>query len=114
MTTLFKRTLRDVQCMYYDIGACDMKYDEFKEMCHKAWSEKINYLCIDMTKKKMKVNIVFSMKTKTRISNVFVKTNFFNKINIVSNLKQRRFRKSRRVSFIAKSSKSCKITRQTW
>ena len=49
---LFKQTLRDVQSMYYDIGANDMKYDEFKEMCHKAWSEKYNYLCIDMSKNK--------------------------------------------------------------
>ena len=49
---LFKQTSRDVQSMYCDIGACDMKYDEFKEMCHKAWSEIINYLCIDMTKNK--------------------------------------------------------------
>ena len=49
---LFKQTLRDVQSMSYDIGAYDMKYDEFKEMCHKAWDEKYNYLCIDMTKNK--------------------------------------------------------------
>ena len=49
---LFKQTLRDVQSMYYDIGAYDMKYDEFKEMCHKAWDEKYNYLCMDMTKNK--------------------------------------------------------------
>ena len=49
---LFKQTLRDVQSMYYDIGAYDMKYDEFKKMCHKAWSERLNYLCIDMTKNK--------------------------------------------------------------
>ena len=49
---LFKQTLRDVQSMYYDIGAYDMKYDEFKEMCHRAWDEKLNYLCIDMTKNK--------------------------------------------------------------
>ena len=47
---LFKQTLRDVQSMYYDIGAYDMKYDEFKEMCSFAWSEKFNYLCIDMAK----------------------------------------------------------------
>ena len=33
---LFKQTLRDVQSMYYDIGAYDMNYDEFKLMCHKA------------------------------------------------------------------------------
>ena len=49
---LFKQTLRYVQSMYYDIGAYDMKYDEFKEMCHKAWDEKYNYLYIDMTKNK--------------------------------------------------------------
>ena len=49
---LFKQTLRDVQSMYYDIDAYDMKYDEFKEMCHKAWDENFNYLCIDMTKNK--------------------------------------------------------------
>ena len=49
---LFKQTLRDVQSMYHDIGAFDMIYDEFKEMCGVAWSEKFNYLCIDMTKNK--------------------------------------------------------------
>ena len=75
---LFKQTLRDVQSMYYDIGAYDMKYDEFKEMCRVAWSEKYNYLCIDITKnKKMKVNIVFSTKAKTHILIVFVKRNPF-------------------------------------
>ena len=49
---LFKQTLRDVQSMYHDIGAFDMIYDEFKEMCRVAWSEKFNYLCIDMSKNK--------------------------------------------------------------
>ena len=49
---LFKQTLRDVQSMYYDIGAYDMNYDEFKQMCHKAWEEKYNYLCNDMAKNK--------------------------------------------------------------
>ena len=29
-----------------------MEYDEFKEMCHKAWSKKFNHLCIDTTKNK--------------------------------------------------------------
>ena len=29
-----------------------MNYDEFKEMFHKAWDERFNYLCIDMTKSK--------------------------------------------------------------
>ena len=49
---LFKQTLRDVQSIYYDMGAYDMNYNEFKEMCHKAWDEKYNYHCIDMTKNK--------------------------------------------------------------
>ena len=49
---LLKQTLRDVQSMYYDIGAYDMNYDEFKQMCHKAWNEGYNYLCIDMAKNK--------------------------------------------------------------
>ena len=49
---LFKQTLRDVQSMFYDIGAYDMNYDEFKQKCHKAGDEKYNYLCIDMTKNK--------------------------------------------------------------
>ena len=49
---LFKQTLRDVQSMYHDIGAFDMIYDEFKEISRVAWSEKFNYLCIDMTKNK--------------------------------------------------------------
>ena len=47
---LFKQTLGEVQNMYYDMGAFDMLYDEFKEMCRVAWREKFNYLCIDMSK----------------------------------------------------------------
>ena len=47
---MFKETLREVQSMYYVIGAYDMQHDEFKKMCHKGWSERFNYLCIDKTK----------------------------------------------------------------
>ena len=36
--------------MYKNIGVYDMKYDELKEMCRKTWSEKFNFLCIDMTR----------------------------------------------------------------
>ena len=49
---LVKQTLRDVQSMYWDIGAQDMKKNEIKEMCHKSWSERFNYLCIDTTTNK--------------------------------------------------------------
>ena len=62
---LFKQTLRDVQPMYYDIGAYDMKYDEFKEMCHKAWDEKYNYLCIDVTKNKNEGEYCIFNESKT-------------------------------------------------
>ena len=62
---LFKQTLRDVQSMYYDIGAYDMKYDEFKEMCHKAWDERYNYLCIDMAKNKNEVKYRIFNESKT-------------------------------------------------
>ena len=78
----FKQTLRDVQSMYYDIGAFDMNYDDFKEMCHKAWDERFNYLCIDMTKSKMKVNIVFSTKVKPHKLIVLRKQSLFKDIKI--------------------------------
>ena len=49
---LFKQTFWEVQIMYYEIGAYDMNYDGFKEMCHKTWGERFNYFCIDVTKNK--------------------------------------------------------------
>ena len=62
---LFKQTLRDVQSMYYDIGAYDMNYDEFKQMCHKAWDAKYNYLCIDVTRNKNEGKYRLSNESKT-------------------------------------------------
>ena len=47
---LFEQTLRVVQSMYYDFGAFDLIYYEYKEICRVAWSEKYNHLCTDMTK----------------------------------------------------------------
>ena len=65
---LFKKTLRDVQSVYYDIGAHYMIYDEFKQMCHKAWDERFKYLCIDMTKnKKEGKNRIFNENKNTYI-----------------------------------------------
>ena len=59
-------------------------------MCHKAWCEKVNYLCIDMKKKiKMKVKIVFSMKVKIHFMNAFPKLKLFkvHQININKHFK---------------------------
>ena len=74
---LFKQTLRDVQSMYYDIGAYDMKYDEFKEMCHKTWDEKYNYLCIDMTKNKNEGKYRIFNESKTTYIDCICETNPF-------------------------------------
>ena len=38
--------------MNNDIGACVMNYAELEEICHVGCSEKIIYLCTDMTEKK--------------------------------------------------------------
>ena len=74
---LFKKTLRDVQSMYHDIGAFDMIYDEFMEICRVAWSEKFHYLCIDMAKNKNEGEYRIFNEAKTHILNVFVKVKFF-------------------------------------
>ena len=42
-----------------------MKYDEFKEMCHKTWSERFNYLCIDETKNENEGDYRFFNESKT-------------------------------------------------
>ena len=77
---LFKQTLRDVQSMYYDIGAYDMKYDELKEMCHKEWIEKFNYLCIDMTKKRDNGKYRIFNESKTTFLDCIPETEPFHKL----------------------------------
>ena len=74
---LFKQTLRDVQSMYYDIGAYDKKYNEFKEMCHKAWSERFNCLCIDMAKNKNEGKNGFFNESKNQYMECICKTEAF-------------------------------------
>ena len=107
---VFKQTFRDVQSMYYDTGAYDMKYDESKEMCHKAWSERYNYLCIDETKKKMKGNIVFSMKAKLHILIAFPKLNLFNK-KMMFSIKSKEDLKDLNELVSLENQKSCQIAR---
>ena len=63
--------------MYYDICAYDMKYDEFKEMCHKPWYEKFNYLCIDMTKNKNEGKNRISNESKNIYIECFCETEAF-------------------------------------
>ena len=56
-----------------------MKYDEFEKIRHEASSEKFNYLCIGMIYRKMKVNIVFTMRAEPQFLNVFPNLNLFEK-----------------------------------
>ena len=73
--------------MYYDIGGYDMKYDEFREMCHKAWSERYNYLCIDMTKNKNDGKYRISNERKTTYIDCIPETEPFKKnIQVYSNV----------------------------
>ena len=72
---LFQRTRRDVQSMYHDIGAFDMVYDEFKEMCRVAWGKK--FLCIDITKNKNEGKYRIFNESKTTYINCIPETEPF-------------------------------------
>ena len=50
--------------MYKDIGGYDMRYVEFKQMCRTAWSQKLNYLRIDMNKIRDKGKYRFFKESK--------------------------------------------------
>ena len=57
--------------MYRDIGAYDMLYSEFQEMCRKAWSKRVNYLCIHMTKSEyVGENCIFNESKNTYIEHI--------------------------------------------
>ena len=70
-----------------------MKYDEFQEMCHKAWSERFNYLCSDVTKSKNEGKYCIFNESKTTYIECIPKVNLFNKVSDVSNQKRRKFTK---------------------
>ena len=53
--------------MYKDIRGFDVQKYEFKEMCGKAWSEKSNHLCFDMTKNKDDGNYRISNESQKNI-----------------------------------------------
>ena len=38
--------------IHRDVAGYVMRYDEFKQLCLKAWEEGYNYLCIDRCKKR--------------------------------------------------------------
>ena len=63
--------------MHYDIRAYDMKYDEFKEMCHKAWSERCNYICLNMTKHKDNAKYRFFNESRTTYFDCIPETEHF-------------------------------------
>ena len=44
---LFKQTLRDIILLFHDVAGLDMKLDEWKQLCRKAWENDFDYLQID-------------------------------------------------------------------
>ena len=69
--------------MYYGIGAFDMKHDEFKRMCHKAWSERFNYLCIDMNENKIGEKYRIFNESKNTYIECICETEPFDYINVI-------------------------------
>ena len=41
---LFKQTLRDIILLFHDIAGLDMKLEEWKQLCRKAWENYYAYL----------------------------------------------------------------------
>ena len=52
-TSLFNQTLKDIENIDRDVDGYDMSYDEFKQLCRKAWDEDYNSPCIDRSKKRV-------------------------------------------------------------
>jgi len=49
---LFKQNGKSITHLYQDHCSTDMKYDEFKDLCSKAWSKPYGFLTLDLTKDK--------------------------------------------------------------
>ena len=65
-----------------------MKHDEFKEMCRVAWSEKFNYICIDMTKNKIEGNYRFFNESKNTYIKGLPETTFLKTMPLVCVIKK--------------------------
>ena len=59
------------------IGACDREYKEYKKLCRKAWSEKLNYLYIDMTRDKKECKYRMFNQSKTTFFECIPKSEVF-------------------------------------
>ena len=75
--------------MYYDIGTFDMIFDEFKELCRVAWSEKFNYLCIDMSKNKNEGKYQIFNKSKNKYIECICETEAFKIFQMLFPIKDR-------------------------
>ena len=64
---LFRQSLGEIRCIYFDIAAFDMRYSEFEEMCRRAWSESFSYLCVGLTEKNGGKYSIFNESKNTYI-----------------------------------------------
>ena len=86
-----------------------MKYDEFKTTCQKAWSERFNYLCIDMAKIKNEgKNHIFNGSKTTYFESIPEREPFY-KITDVSKNKYRRFTKLNKLDSLESQVKAVRL-----
>ena len=62
-----------------------MKYDEFKQVCLNASSERFNYLCFDTTINENEGKYLFFNESKDTKFNAFTKVKLFSVLNVISN-----------------------------
>ena len=49
---LFNQLLKDLDCIYRDVGGYDVSYDKFKQFLEKISRKGKSYLCIERSKKR--------------------------------------------------------------
>ena len=102
---LFKQTFRNIQSKFYAIEAYDKTYDEFKAMCHIAWSENFKYLCIDMTKDITDGKYRFFNKSKNTDIECIPESEVFYFLKVISTKNRQELKTTEELALIKKSSR---------
>ena len=82
---LMNQTLEDIENIYRDVGCYDMSYDEYKEVCRKAWEEDYKYLYIVRSKKRDQRTYCICNASKKSIYRWYSDERFLNFIKAVCN-----------------------------
>ena len=74
---LFIQTLKDIENMYKEVGGYDTNYDEFKEICCKAWEENFIYVFRLIDPKKFDGRKFICSQSKPEISIAILRRGLF-------------------------------------